>query len=1064
MRRAWAQARVGTVAAIVAALGLASATAGVATAVTAPATGPAGSWGSGPGATVTLDPSYQQPAFQGWGTALVWFANVTGGWPEAKRNELADALFGADGLGFTVARYNIGGGDSPETPAYMRPGAAVPGFWNRPASLGPVPGSTSDTPRDTRDWWDPNNSQDWNWNADANQRWWLRAAKARGANTFEAFSNSAPYFMTESGYASGNFDSSKDNLRTDQYDKFATYLTRVVQHVEQTDGVHFNTLSPVNEPNTSYWHARGGQEGSHWDPTSQAKMAIAARQGANALGLKTSIAAPDETNPEIFRSDWAGYSSAAKASIDQLNVHTYGTSQRVAPRDIAKLSGKNLWMSEVDLGPGGIPQNFQDMRPGLALSQHISEDIALLEPKAWVNWQSIENYRNMLPSAENQNWGLIQVDFLTNSPATEPVRKNKKYWTMAQYSRYIRPGDHIIRTDNANTVAAIRPAAHSATVVYRNDSSDPMPVRIDLSGFAKTQDGTAQTRVTSASENFATGRAAQIRNGFLTALVDPGSVTSFDIKGVDGVNAAKALFASRSNSLVVNQNSGKALAIASDGSSLVQKTPNSADATQRWLVTRTSTGWTNRDQYTLRNPATGKQLTTVDGNLRAAGASSAPAGRWTISITPDGQSTLLSGTTETVLDVGGQSTADGAGVDLWTPTAGTNQAWFIRQADVSSVTAEPVLTAPGTAPQLPATATVLYGDGRTEQRPVTWASVPPSDYANQGRFTVTGTVAGIDVPAKVTVYVATITRTTAAPVKTAVGHVPTLPSTVTGYLSTGGTLPLAVAWDPVTAADVATPGQVTVNGTVTATGGKAQVIVEVNPEAPLDLALNTTGAAYPRATATFTGMYDSTAAVLDGVVDSRRWTNWDPNAWRPADTLEVDLGAPKDVTGARVDFFDDHSATRPPATVDMQRQDVATGQWVSLTGGAVTLTDDQVRLERPYTGSLQRIRLVMTARPGTCIAISEVSIYGPGHSGIPALGTSSLVRGITLDGQPLAGFDPGTTTYTANVGKLPQVDAVTQDPFATVSVTQATAVPGTATVVAKSEDGSSTTTYTVNLR
>lgn len=135
---------------------------GAATALTATALAAAGP-GSPPASaaepsatalTVRLDPSYQHPSFQGWGTALTWFANVTGGWPDAQRNALADALYGADGLGFTIARYNIGGGDSPETTPYMRAGAAVPGYWNRPGPeaptggirTGPITGTPTPTP------------------------------------------------------------------------------------------------------------------------------------------------------------------------------------------------------------------------------------------------------------------------------------------------------------------------------------------------------------------------------------------------------------------------------------------------------------------------------------------------------------------------------------------------------------------------------------------------------------------------------------------------------------------------------------------------------------------------------------------------------------------------------------------------------------------------------------------------------------------------------------------------------------------------------------------------------
>jgi O-glycosyl hydrolase len=1022
--------------------------------------------GAGPGVDIRLDPSYQQPEFQGWGTALTWFANVTGGWPQAKKAELADALFGEDGLQFTIARYNIGGGDSPETPAYMRPGAAIPGFWNRPASVGPVPGSTPDTPRDTRGWWDPANPADWNWDADANQRWWLKAAKARGATTFEAFSNSAPYFMTESGYASGNVDGNKDNLRADQYDEFATYLATVVDHVEKADGIDFATVSPVNEPNTNYWHAKGGQEGSHWDPASQGKMAVATRAALDAVGSDAVVASPDETNPGTFGKDWAGWNAAARAAVGRLNVHTYGTDGRLAPRDLSKLSGKDLWMSEVDLGPGGIPQNFEDMRPGLALAQRISEDISQLEPRAWVTWQSVENYRNMLPSAENQNWGLIQVDFLTDAPGAEPIRKNKKYWTMAQYSRFIKPGDHVIHTDNADTVAAIRPGDSSATVVYTNDSDQAVPVRVDLGGFAQVRNGMAQTISTTADHNLAKGPPAQVRDGVLAAMVEPGSVTTFALEGVSGVAKAAALHASTADSLVVNQNSGKALSLATDGTSLVQRTPSSTDPAQRWRISRATDGWTNREQYTLVNTATGKELsTTSSGALRAIPSAASPADRWTLSVTPDGRTTLLSGTTESVLDVGGQSTADGASVGLWTPTAGSNQQWFLRGADVTRVAADPVLTPPGTAPVLPDTVAVTYGDGRTESRAVTWASVPKAAYANSGRFSVTGGVAGLTERATATVFVSAVTGTSVSPVKTAVGVLPTLPASVTGRLAIGGTLPLDVLWDAVSASSVAAPGKFSVRGVLPATGDTTTVLVQVNPPAPVNLALNTGGAAFPKATATFTGQYDSTAAVLDGVVSSRRWTNWDPNAWRPADTLAVDLGSARTVSSVRLDLFDDQGGTRPPATADLQRQDPATGEWVSLTDGPTPVTDGQVVLQRAYAGQLQRVRVVMTARPGTCIAVAEFSVFGPGASTVPSRGTDATLESLSVGGKPVAGFEPATLSYAVDVGgdEVPVVSAVASDPFATVTVTAPKTLPGEALVVVTAEDTSATSTYRVAL-
>ena len=100
-----------------------------------------------PAVTVTVDPSYQQPAFEGWGTSLAWLADVTGGYPDEIRDKLVDMLFGADGLDLNIARYNIGGGNAPTVPDYLRPGGAVPGFWKAPQPYGPADKDWWDTPR-----------------------------------------------------------------------------------------------------------------------------------------------------------------------------------------------------------------------------------------------------------------------------------------------------------------------------------------------------------------------------------------------------------------------------------------------------------------------------------------------------------------------------------------------------------------------------------------------------------------------------------------------------------------------------------------------------------------------------------------------------------------------------------------------------------------------------------------------------------------------------------------------------------------------------------------------------
>ena len=80
--------------------------------------------------------------------------------------------------------------------------------------------------------------------------------------------------------------------------------------------------------------------------------------------------------------------------------------------------------------------------------------------------------------------------------------------------------------------------------------------------------------------------------------------------------------------------------------------------------------------------------------------------------------------------------------------------------------------------------------------------------------------------------------------------------------------------------------------------------------------------------------------------------------------------------------------------------------------------------------------------------------------------TKATVKGMTVDGDALTDFAAATTSYNVELpfgySGLPTVAATTGN-GATVDITQATALPGAATVVCTSKDGTSETiTYTIN--
>ena len=76
--------------------------------------------------------------------------------------------------------------------------------------------------------------------------------------------------MTESGYVSGGFNASSEQLKPVAEAQFASYLVRVTEHLEDQYGIDVDTIDPFNEPNTNYWGTTlsngkpvGGRPGGH---------------------------------------------------------------------------------------------------------------------------------------------------------------------------------------------------------------------------------------------------------------------------------------------------------------------------------------------------------------------------------------------------------------------------------------------------------------------------------------------------------------------------------------------------------------------------------------------------------------------------------------------------------------------------------------------------------------------------------------------------------------------------------------------------------------------------------
>jgi O-glycosyl hydrolase len=940
-------------------------------------------------ATVRPDPSYVDRPFEGWGTSLVWFANATGNYPPEIRDRLADLVFGEDGLNLNIARYNIGGGNAPDVPNYLRPGGAVQGWWKAPAG----------TTHTDKDWWNPEDPADWNLNADATQRWWVDKIKSRITH-WETFSNSPPYFQTVSGFVSGGTDSSKDQIRPETIDDFATYLVRVTRELETSHGIRVSTLDPLNEPNTTYWGTKlganglptgGGQEGAHAGPALQDAVVRAVAAKLAAEGRSTKVSAMDETNPGTFISDWTSYSDAARAAVSQLNVHTYGTSQRTAVRDIAKGEDKPLWMSEVE-GSWGTGQSFTSMAPGLGMAQHMVDDLRELEPTAWVLWQPVEDYDNQKPGGETAaglNWGEIQMPFnckATDTLATCPIYTNTKFNTVRNLTHYIRPGDHLLKTGDTNSVAALSPK-NQLKVVYVNDSTSARTVKLDLSEFARVEDGATVTPiVTSTSGALVPGTPVAVTDSSANVEVPAQSVTTLVVNGKTAPgDTSKALI--RANHVYRLQGVQSALnlatAAATGTAGVAIKTDNRANPQQLWTLRSLGDATSSRSRYVVATATGDRLLTVVDGALRVVPgdptADPAPAAQWILSSTGNGQYSLINLGSRRVLDVGGQATADGSAVGVWVPNAADNQLWKITDETVLGVQPVEAFTTPGTAPALPSSVVPIYADGPRGQLPVTW-TIPAGSSWGRGKVTLAGVATdplGHTYPATATVFVDTLVSTQPGSAKTYVGGAPTLPATVTAVSKRGYTVQRPVVWDAVAPALYAQVGVVTVTGKADAGDGTtlpATAQLTVTEPVLVNAALT----AGTLASATFTEPGYSASGVVNGVLTEKAWSNWKSSNKNASDTLTVTLPKARDVAKVVTHFYRDGTTDSYAQTLRVEAK-TDTGDWVAVSGQIAVPSGTPapvVEVAIPASaGASRAIRVVMNAYPNRHIIVSEIEVF-----------------------------------------------------------------------------------------
>lgn len=420
--------------------------------------------------TIKIDLNKELQTMEGFGASDAWRCQMVGkNWPLEKRNAIADLLFSKEldkdgnpkGIGLSIWRFYLGAGSAEQG----------------------IESGISDEWRRSECFQKPDGNYDWT--KQEGQRWFLQAAKKRGVDKFLAFTISPPVQMTLNGKA---FSPQKlnMNIKKGMLPDYANFLVETIENLQRKEGITFDYLSPINEPQWDWMAGNNGKASQEGTPATNQEMFDFTKllsEKLKAKSMKMEIVLGEaaiinylyENVNDESRDDQinAFFGSGSPTNISNLpNVkkvitgHSYFSvwpvKDQIAYREklnsrIKPISGLNYWQTEYSIleqpGEAEIPggsghQRDLGMKTALFVARVIHNDIAVAGASSWQWWTS-------LTRADFKD-GLIYLDDGTNNGSMIDgyckqdgfFHDSKLLWAFGNYSRFVRPG--MIRLDVSN--------------------------------------------------------------------------------------------------------------------------------------------------------------------------------------------------------------------------------------------------------------------------------------------------------------------------------------------------------------------------------------------------------------------------------------------------------------------------------------------------------------------------------------------------------------------------------------------------------------------------------------
>lgn len=413
---------------------------------------------------------------------------------EPVRTQLLDMMFSQEkGIGISILRLMIG--DEEGGNAYVIEPQKGVFVWDDPE-------------------WDKKKAS-----FDKGQIWLAKEARKRGAATFLASAWSPPAWMKTNNVYNGN---GSGELKQECYQDYADYLAEYVLGYKKYFDLDIQYVSMSNEPDIAPEYP-----GCLWSAENMSKF-IREYLGPTfkARGVKAKIVIPENMNFTETMATYIMNNPETAKYVDVIAAHAYGIGYTVSEFNAMKVAGKPIWQTEY-MGADNKEYQSNTISDGLRYASLIGDMFKITPVSAYFWWW---------PVANNGSDGSDLIRLCTDGEYNTPTENGlfrvfKRYYAFGNYSRFIRPGYQMIKTDGNSPdyllVTSYKdPKTGNFTIAAVNKNQDAARITLKLDGFPAGTNTLIPYR-TSANENLKKLQSLKAAKNTIAVELKGRSVTTF---------------------------------------------------------------------------------------------------------------------------------------------------------------------------------------------------------------------------------------------------------------------------------------------------------------------------------------------------------------------------------------------------------------------------------------------------------------------------------------------------------------------------------------------------------